>query len=126
MKLILTNSIRALEYEALKNLFPLEVLKVAAQKALGGLGESIKNSAEIPHTVLKKVYLTSTGGAGRAIFLLQISQSKSVLVMIRAKNDKAVGANMTVKNSKFKKSLEGNLDRILSDLEHGAFVEYDL
>lgn len=106
--------------------FPVEVLKAAAKKSLDGLGENIKNSKKLSSTTLSKIYLTSTGGAGRAIFLLQVSAKTSILVMIRLKNDKQVGSNMTVKNPKFEKVLEKNLDLIFSDLKKGDFVEYDL
>lgn len=126
MKLILTSSIKKLEFGPLSHTFPLEVVKVAAKKSLEGLGEDIKNSLEIPNTVLKKVYLTSSGGAGRAVFLLAISSEKSVLAMIKLKNDKKVGANMTVKNPSFRKTLEKNLDLILKDLAVGDFEAFEL
>ena len=126
MKLILTASIKKVEFEPLKRIFPLETVKVAAKKSLQGLGDNIKSSTKIPKTVLKKIYLTSTGGAGRAVFLLQISSLKSVLVMIKLKNDKQIGANMTINNPKFKKVLDKNLDLILTDLENGNFEEYEL
>ncbi|MBI5152654.1 hypothetical protein HZA39_03910 [Candidatus Peregrinibacteria bacterium] len=126
MKLILTASIKEAEFEPLKKVFPLEIVKVAAKKSLQGLGDNIKCSTKIPKTVLKKIYLTSTSGAGRAVFLLQISSQKSVLVMIKPKNDKQIGANMTVKNPKFKKILDKNLDLILTDLANKNFEEYEL
>ncbi len=126
MKLIITASIKKAEFEPLIKSFSLEAVKVAAKKALEGLGANIKSSTKIPKTVLKKIYLTSTGGAGRAVFLLQISYQKSVLVMIRLKNDKQIGANMTVKNSKFKKALDKNLDLILADLNKKNFEEYEI
>ena len=126
MKLILTASIKKVEFEPLKRIFPLETVKVAAKKSLQGLGDNIKSSTKIPKTVLKKIYLTSTGGAGRAVFLLQISSLKSVLVMIKLKNDKQIGANMTINNPKFKKVLDKNLDLILADLKNGNFEEYEL
>lgn len=126
MKLIITASVKELEFEPLKGIFTLEVVKVAAKRSLQGLGSNIKSSIKIPKTILKKIYLTSVGGAGRAVFLLQISSRKSVLVMIRAKNDKKIGANMTIDNPKFKKALDKNLDLILSDLVKGNFEEYEL
>lgn len=126
MKLIVTHSIGKIELKPLENTFPVEALKAAAKKSLSGLGENIKNTKKLSATTLNKVYLTSTGGAGRAVFLLQISSEEAVLVMIRLKNDKQVGANMTVKNPKFEKVLEKNLDLILSDLKTGSFVEYEL
>ena len=126
MKLIITASIKEVEFEPSKKTFSLETVKVAAKKSLQGLGDNIKSSTKIPKTVLKKIYLTSSGGAGRAVFLLQISSQKSVLVMIRLKNDKQVGANMTVNNPKFKKVLDENLDLILADLSNKDFEEYEL
>lgn len=126
MKLILTVFIKEAEFEPLRKVFPLETVKVAAKKSLQGLGDNIKCSTKIPKTVLKKIYLTSTGGAGRAVFLLQISSRKSVLVMIRLKNDKRIGVNMTVKNPKFENALEKNLDLILANLKKGNFEEYAL
>lgn len=125
MKLIITASIKKAEFEPLRKIFSLEVIKIAAKKSLEGLGENIKSSTRIHRTILKKVYLTSLGGAGRAIFLLEISSQKSVLVMIRLKNDKKIGANMTVKNPKFRKTLDKNLDLILADLKNGDFEEYE-
>ncbi len=126
MKLILTTSIKGVEFEPLIKSFSLEAVKIAAKKSLQGLGANIKSSTKIPKTVLKKIYLTSTGGAGRAVFLLQISAQKSILVMIRLKNDKQIGANMTINNPKFKKVLDKNLDLILADLKKGNFEEYEL
>ena len=126
MKLILTASIKEVEFEPLIKTFSLESIKIAAKKALQGLGDNIKSSTKIPKTVLKKIYLTSTGGAGRAVFLLQISSQKSFLVMIKLKNDKQIGANMTVSNPKFKRALDKNLDLILMDLQRGKFEEYEL
>lgn len=126
MKLIVTDSIRKTELEPFKKNFHLRIVEIAAKKALEGLGNNIKSSTKIPKTVLKKIYLTSLGGSGRAVFLLQISSRKSVLVMIRLKNDKQIGANMTVKNPKFKRALSKNLDLILTDLANGNFEEYEL
>ncbi len=126
MKLIITKSIEKLDLSELERVFPLDAIKAAAKKALEGLGVDIKSSAKIPNTLLSKVYLTSTGGAGRAVFLLQVSSDKSILVMLRLKNDKKVGANMTIQNQKFKAVLEKNLDLILTDLGKGSFTEYTL
>ena len=46
--------------------------------------------------------------------------------MIKLKNDKQIGANMTVSNPRFKKALDKNLDLILMDLQKGNFEEYAL
>ena len=42
MKLILTASIKEVEFEPLIKTFPLESVKIAAKKALQGLGDNIK------------------------------------------------------------------------------------
>jgi len=126
LNLIITHSIQRIEFEFLQKTFSLEVIKVAAKKALQGLGNDIKSASKIPSTCLKKLCLTSTGGAGRVIFLLQIGAQKSILVMIRMKNDKQIGANMTVQNPKFKKALDKNLSLILKDLKYGDYKEYFL
>ena len=46
--------------------------------------------------------------------------------MIRLKNDKKIGANMTVQNPNFVKTLDKNLDIILDDLQKGKYEELDL
>jgi len=126
MKLIITDSIEKHELFALERVFSLNVIKVAAIKSLKGLGENIKNPINIPKTILRKIYTTSSSGAGRAVFLLQIEAEKAILAMIRQKKDKQVGANMAVENPKFKKALERNLDLIIRDLEVSKYKEYDL
>lgn len=126
MKLIITASIQELEFKPLEKIFTLKVILEAGKKSLKGLGEKIKGSSKIPSTELQKVYLTSSQGAGRVIFLIQINSKKSVLVMIRHKNDKQIGANMTVKNPKFKKILKKNLDMILKDIQAKKYEEYTI
>lgn len=126
MKLIITASIKKVEFEPIKDIFNLDIIKTAAKKSLQGLGDAVKSSNKIPGTCLKKVYLTSSSGAGRVIFLLKLNRGKSVLVMIKMKNDKKVGANMTVQNPHFVKTLDKNLDIILRDLQKGKYEELDL
>jgi len=126
VKLIITDSIEKAEFEPLKKVFGLEIIKSAAKKSLQGLGVGIKSSYQIPSTSLSKIYLTSAGSAGRSVFLLQIGKEKSVLVMMRTKKDKQIGANMTIKNPKFKNLLDKNISLIISDLERGHYSEYDI
>jgi len=45
--------------------------------------------------------------------------------MIRLKNDKKIGANITIKNPKFVKTLDKNLDLVLKDIENEDFDEYE-
>lgn len=126
MELILTSSIKKAEYEPLQKLITFEILKKVAKKSLEGLGDTIKSSQKIQGTLLKKVYLTTTGGAARSIFLLQIDARRSVLVMARLKNDKKIGSNMTVDNPQFKRVLEKNLSSILLDLKFGRYEVFQI
>lgn len=127
MELILTSSIKKAEYEPLQKLITFEILKKIAKKSLEGLGATIKSSRKIPGTLLKKVYLTTPGGgAARSIFLLQIDAKRSVLVMVRMKNDKKIGSNMTVDNPQFKRVLEKNLSDILLDLKFGRYEVFQI
>lgn len=126
MKLILTASIRKAEFEPLQQTFTLDVIKIAAKKCLEGLGTKIKSSTKISSTILKKIPLTSTGGAGRATFLLQIVDNNAILVMLRLKNDKKVGENMSIDNPKFKKVFDKNLALLINDIGHDDYEEFEL
>jgi phage-related protein len=75
---------------------------------------------------LRKIDITSSGGAGRVVFLVIIDQNKVVLLMIRHKNDKKIGQNITIKNPHFSRVLEKNLDLVLGDIAQNAYKEYDL
>ncbi len=124
--LLIPKSIDRLEWAPLKGVFSLEVIKKAAVQSLRGLGHELKSSRKIPFTKLKKIDVTSSGGAGRVLFLLETRQKDMVLVMLRLKNDKKIGANMTIQNSAFSKVLDKNLDLILSDIEKGGYQEFSL
>jgi hypothetical protein len=126
MKLIITQTIFEQEFKTLKPIFSLRVIKEAARKILQGLGENLKSSFKIHGTKLKKLPLTSTGGAGRVLFLLNINDKEVVLLMIRLKNDKKIGENMTVKNPQFKKLFNKYIQLVIEDIQEKKFMEYEL
>lgn len=126
MKLIITSSIKRSEIKPLKNVFSLSLLKFAAEKSLKGLGDCLKSPAKLPFTSLQKIYLTSPGGAGRAVFLITVGDDVSVLVLLRLKKDKLIGSNITTKNARFNEVVLKNLDLIHSDLENGDYEEFEL
>ena len=126
MKLIITQSIERSELLPLKSDFSVDLIQAAAKRALRGIGKNIKSSVKLPKTCLKKLNLTSSGSAGRVVFLLEIGSRASVLVMLRAKNDKKIGANMTIKNPYFRKLLENNIDLILQDISKGNYQAFRL
>lgn len=124
MKLIITHSIREKELDPYERKFSLETLQEAATKAIRGIGTTVKGSQNISGTILKKVSLTSPGGAGRALFLIIVHDKYAVLTMLRTKNDKKIGANMSIVNPKFKKILDENLDLIQKEITQGEYQEY--
>jgi len=126
VRLILTRSIVLREYCGYENIFPLEVIKKAARKALGGLGNLIRNPFKYPFTILRKIPLTAPGGAGRAIFLIQTRDNDAVLVLLRLKNDKLIGNNISLHNKRLIILLKSNLDMILEDLGNGSYEEFGL
>ena len=126
MRLIITESINKTEFLPCKKIFSLKIIQTAAKKALRGIGKQIKSSAKIPKTRLQKLSLTSSGGAGRVIFLLETSSEISVLVILKNKKDKTIGRNMTIKNPRFKKMLERNIDLVLRDIIKKNYEEYEL
>ncbi len=126
MRLVITDSIFVSEFESFQRLFNLDCIKEASKKALQGLGKTIKNSNKLKGSILKKINLTSTAGAGRAVFLIIVENGDCVLVVVRHKNDKKIGFNTSIENPYFEKLLNKNLDLIIGDLENNNFKSYNL
>lgn len=124
MILVITNSILKREYGPLNRTYPLESIKSAARQVMGGLGISLKN--KIPFTKLIKIDITSSGGAGRCVFLLQSREGISILVAIRNKNDRKIGRNMSMKNPLFVALLEKYFSFIFEEIREGKFHTYEL
>jgi hypothetical protein len=126
MILVITHSIFKLEYGPLSRTYPLESIKSAAKQVIGGLGINLKNTKKIPHTKLIKIDITSSGGAGRCAFLLQLKDDIAVLIAIRNKNDRKIGRNMTVKNQNFANMLEKYYNIIFDEIRDDKFYKYAL
>ena len=124
--LIITESIKKKELESQEKVFPFDIVLKAASHACKGIGIEIKSSTKVKNSKLIKINLTSHSSAGRAIFLLEVNENDTILVMLRQKNDKKIGENMTVKNKYFKEELNKNLDLILTDIEKGLFEEFEI
>jgi hypothetical protein len=124
--LIITKSIKKEELEPLKEVFPFDAVLKAASHASKGIGIEIKSSTKVQNSKLIKINLTSPSSAGRAVFLIEVTENNSILVMLRQKNDKKIGENMTVKNKYFKTELNKNLDLIFADIREGRFEEFEI
>ncbi len=125
MKLILTTKIRKKEFKPLKRVFDLQTLKNAARKALKGLGNTIRG-CNLEDEELIKIYLTAPGGAGRVIFLVEIVDNNAVLLLLRHKNDKSIGQNMSSSNHLFKQVIQERIKDAYEDVNKDAYESYEL
>ena len=76
-------------------------------------------------TRLLKTYATSSNGARRIVFLMEVEAGDMFLLFYRDKKD-AVGTNICIKNKAFKTQLMKHLDSLLSDIESGNFDAIDI
>lgn len=123
MHLILTTSTEKTELSALSGTFNLIHVQNAARKAILGLGDNLKG---IGAAKLVKIYLTGKGGAGRAIFLIEVVDNDAVLLLLRHKNDKKIGSNMSFSNPHFKELLAKRISQVFEELKTGDYEEYEL
>lgn len=122
MKIILCYSILNREINPLLQYFSKGDIRKYAKKAAKGLGVAIKGST-IPSTKLVKIYMTGKSGAGRMIVLIYVKKNYYIPVLVRLKNDKIVGANLSKGNKAFQDLLKKNLDLVMKDLNEGSFDE---
>jgi hypothetical protein len=75
---------------------------------------------------LLKAYVTTSRGARRTLFLLQVASGDAVFLLHRRKGD-AVGDNMSHRNPVFSRAVESAMVTALKDIEAGRFdvVERD-
>lgn len=124
--LVICNSILKREIEPIQRHFSIEDIRKAAIKAKHGLAVSI-SGPHLSGSRLLKLYLTGRASPGRMILLFQVHKQWYIPALIRLKNDKKIGENMTVKNPFFKNRLLQNLLFIKQDLDEGKihFVKLD-
>jgi hypothetical protein len=123
--LIVCDSIEKKELKPLENYFSFNDIKEASLKAKKGLGIEIKGSF-MKATKLVKVYLTGKRGAGRIVFLVLIHKDHYVPIILRLKNDKLIGNNISIKNSAFEKLLNKYLNYVQEDINNGNFSKYEM
>lgn len=89
---------------------------------LGGYAEgimvAIKGDALPKGSRLVKLYVTTVAGARRIVFLVDVETGTAFLLFYRGKND-PIGANITIKNSVFRKRLHIYLDLLHADVVSG-------
>jgi len=85
-----------------------------------GIYQFIKGDFLPANSKLAKLYMTTTVGARRAVFLIDMESKDGFFLMLRSKKD-PVGANITMKNQKFKETLKKYLLLLKEDLKNKKF-----
>ena len=117
MALIIGSSIRRKEFG---EVIPEDDLEIIVRSTKVELTTPIKGKGIPKGTRLLKAHATSSKGARRIVFLLEVEGGDMFLLFYRDKKDK-VGANITIKNKAFKSQLWKHLDGLLADIEAGDF-----
>ena len=117
MALIIGSSIRRKEFG---EVIPEDDLEIIVRSTKVELTTPIKGKGIPKGTRLLKAHATSSKGARRIVFLLEVEGGDMFLLFYRNKKDK-VGANITIKNKAFKSQLWKHLDGLLADIEAGDF-----
>ena len=96
-------------------------MRKAVEKIRGGLGTHLKG-VDFPASRLVKTPFTSRRGAGRILFLILIKKDYYVPLLLRFKNDKEIGENMSWENFSFRRILRSHLDLAENDIAKDAFT----
>lgn len=114
MIVVLPKSLLSKYSSLISSHFPKAVLLKTALQTAQGLGKKIGGAGD---GVLIKNSLTSTGGAGRVVFLFLKKKEEITFLLLALKKDKKIGENITLKNATVKKEIEKNLDLVAQDAE---------
>ena len=95
----------------------------AAKKIRDGLGITLSKAGRRigapTNSKFFKLDLTGTGGAGRSVWWVLLETGDVVPLVLRAKNDKQIGKNMSAENPKFINLLSRNLDIAIQEIRKG-------
>lgn len=122
MRLVVAKSICAQEFGQ-DSVPPLHI-EPLKRSCMIELASPIKGEGLPKGSKLLKVYATTAEGARRIVHLMATAEDTLFLLFYRDKND-AAGANITIKNSVFRKQLHKHLRLLEKDLESGTFEVWD-
>lgn len=88
-----------------------------------GISVSIKGESLPKGSRLVKLYVTTTEGARRIVFLVDVESATGFFLFYRGKND-PIGKNISIKNPAFRKRLVQYLDLLQSDIHAGRYMTY--
>ena len=91
---------------------------------LEGIPVAIKGDSLPKGSRLVKVYATTTQGARRIVFLVDVATGTGFLLFYRGKNDK-LGKNISIKNPVFRERLSVYLHLLSADIAAERFNVHD-
>lgn len=106
-----------------------ELKKVAVYFTIADIKEAVRKipssgirmgSGGFDHCCIYKVRIGSKP-AGRMIIFLEVEKDYFIPVVIRLKNDKIFGENLSMENKQAKALIIGNIYRALDDLQQGKY-----
>lgn len=89
-----------------------------------GIFQFIKGEFLPKRSRLAKLYMTTVLGARRAVFLVDMEFGTAFFLFFRSKKD-SIGANISIKNAKFKESLRKYLLFLNEDIQGNQFSAYE-
>ena len=123
MAVIISHQIKRKEFK--KGIIPQNDL----QKILDGFREGIftviKGKNLPKGSRLIKIYSTTTSGARRIVYLVDVTTNDAFFLLYRSKNDK-IGKNMSMNNTAFKQVLHKYLEMLDIDMGTNEVEVYEM
>lgn len=114
MAVIFSHRIKKKEFK--KGIIPQADLEKILDGFREGIFTVIKGENLPKGSRLIKVYSTTTAGARRIVYLVDVLTNDAFFLFYRSKNDK-IGKNITIDNPGFRKALHKYLDLLFTDVE---------
>jgi len=121
MAVIISHRIKKKEFK--KGIIPQADLEKILDGFRKGIFIVIKGENLPKGSRLIKVYSTTTAGARRIVYLVDVLTNDAFFLFYRSKNDK-IGKNITIDNPEFRKILHTYLDLLTADFNIGAVDIY--
>lgn len=123
MIVVIAQSIRNKEFK--RGTIPPSDLSCIVQSYTEGIGVYIKGEKLPKGSRLLKVYATTTQGARRIVFLVDVALGTGFFLFYRSKDD-PIGKNISIKNPHFKKALHAYIDLLQKDIVSKSITTYSV
>lgn len=123
MMVIISHRIKKKEFK--KGIIPQADLEKILDGFREGVFTTIKGENLPKGSRLIKVYSTTTAGARRIVYLVDVLTNDAFFLFYRSKNDK-IGKNITIDNPEFRKVLHKYLDLLNADIDSNTIDIYKI